>query len=190
MEKIQYTTISIELGNAPEIKDVLQRIAQYKDKTVVNIINPATNDTVIFSAENLQTMLTEGTSKVHFQAMDTRDYLSLMAQLIQQIASTGEMLRDKLLRHRTADLLVEMSDFLSKLGNIIVMISCFAKQQSHLGLEQNMDKLRQCQEHLGLACFYFEDNVRCRDEISYIILPVVQQVAGQIKGNGTLKNCK
>ncbi len=178
---IENTRAVMELPGEVDCDFVMQKIMELKNVVVVNIANSPEGGDVLFTLDNLRTLLAAGTRKLYMEAMAEKQYGALMGQQIAQLLVAIEQLEDQLRAQYITDLFAATSDLLFQLQNLVVLLTCLALQKKHTQLSESLEALGRFQEQLGNTVFFLEDNVRCLDDLQYEIVPCLQKIKRQLK---------
>lgn len=171
----------LELPDKVDYDYVMHQFLKLKGKVIINISSTPNERAVLFTADNLQALLLTGLRKLYVEIMEEKQYRSLMLQQLTNLLASAEKIESHLYNEYVTDLFVPITDFLSRLQNITVMLTCLALQKDYNHLSKNLDELHQFQEELGNCALFLEDNVCCLDDLHYKIMPCLKQIINQMK---------
>lgn len=178
---MEYSCLAIDIPKGTDCSEVLTRISQLDGVIVVNLALSAEGSQLIFTQENLQALLEADATALYLGIVPEAQYTALMRQQLLQLQAETENIRVLLRSNYLLNVEAELTDFLSRIQNVILMMECFALKKASLAINNILKRLSEDQEQLGVACFYLEDNVLCMDILHYRIKERLIKLAGELK---------
>lgn len=172
---MEYSRRTIGIKDQNDIHQVLQALSSLPDLVVVNIAGAAGDKPVLFSRENLHTILAGAPESLFVEALPIGQYKSLMGDRIDQAIQSTLSLRAMLRTRFAAELAAQIREFVAKLEQILPLLNCYALQKAGSSVAENMQKLRNSLGQLTASCREHGDNVRCMDDLQYEILPTLKK---------------
>lgn len=169
----------LELPDEVDCDYVMNQFLGLKEKVVINISGTSNEQAILFTADNLQTLLLAGIRKLYVETMEEKQYWLIMSQQLSSLLASAEEIEDQLYNRYVTDMFVPITDLLSRMQNIIVMLTCFALQKDYKLLSSKLEQLRQFQKELSNSAFFLEDNVCCLDNLHYQMVPCLKQTLGK-----------
>jgi hypothetical protein len=143
---------------------------------VVNIAASAEMKPVLFSEENLHTILAGGPESLVVEALALGEYRKLVGDKIDQAVHWTLSLRAMLRTQFVAELAAQVREFVAGLEQILPLLNCYALQKTGSGVAEDLQKLRNSLRGLTASWREHGDNVRCMDDLQYEILPVLKRL--------------
>jgi len=168
---VEYSRQVIRIHDRSDIQQILKIISGLQDLVVVNIASSAEMKPVLFSEENLRTILAGSPESLLLEGLPLAEYKRLVGEKIDQTVHSTLSLRAMLRTHFAAELVDEMREFVARLNEILPLLDCHALQNARSGVAENVQKLRDSLGQLTASCREHGDNVRCMDDLQYEILP-------------------
>lgn len=178
---MDYSCLAIDIPKGADCSGVLARISQLEGVIVVNLALSAEGSELIFTQENLQALLEAEATTLYLGIVPEAQYTGLMRQQLSQLQTETENIRALLRSNYLLNVAAELTDFLSRIQNVILMMECFALKKAGSAISNILKRLSEDQEQLGAACFYLEDNVLCMDILHYRIKERLMKLAGALK---------
>lgn len=154
----------------------MQAISSLQGLVVVNIADSAEMRPVLFSEENLHTILTAAPESLFVEALPLGEYKKLMRDKINLVMQSAISLRAALRTNYVADLAAQVRDFLRQLDQLLLMLRCYALQKARSSAAEDVRKLQILPGQLAASSFKYGDNVRCMDDLQYQILPALKNL--------------
>lgn len=173
---MEFSKHAIRIKGQKDIHQVVQTISSLQGLVVVNIADSAEMRPVLFSEENLHTILTATPESLFVEALPLGEYKKLMRDKINLVVQSAISLRAALRTNYVADLAAHVRDFLRQLDQILLMLRCYALQKAQSSVAKNVQKLQILPGQLAASSFEHGDNVRCMDDLQYQILPVLKNL--------------
>lgn len=177
---MHYNQYTIELSHDRTLDSVKKQISDQTKEIVVNISLTPEDKGLLYTSENLYSLLCCGITKLYLETLESEHYFSLLQQQFVQIVSLAENFKKQLVTHYITDLTSDVIEFLSFLQNTAMMLECLALSKNDERIAKQVALLKQQQEQLNITCFYLEDNVLCLDILSHEVIPTVKQASKQL----------
>ena len=159
--------LKVLTGESPD--SILEKLSGFKEEIAVNLATAPDDAGILFSPENLRTLLKNKLSQLYIDTVNQTDYCHVMQQEIAHLLEGSAELRKSLRTFYCCDLVTEVSEFLSHLQNVCIMLECLTINKSCSGLQPQLLTLRQSQEQLSECCFFLEDSALALDTLQYEI---------------------
>jgi hypothetical protein len=182
---MQYNKRILKISSGTTRSSLLEKIAGFKDEIVVNLATSPEDAGILFSPENLQSLLANNINELHIDTVNQTDYCSLMKQQVSQLLTSTADLRQKLRNCYCCDLSNEFSVFLSFLQNVCMMLECLTINKSYSSLQPQLLKLQQAEEQLSECCFFLEDVSLCLDILRYEVDVSLMHLLGSLQRTKT-----
>lgn len=173
---MNYNRFALTISHNSTLETVKQQILDQIRRIVVNISLTPEDKGMLFTPENLQTILDLDVTQLYLETLENNDYFSLMQQQSLHLLSQAEKLKKLLVNYYITNLTSEFSEFLSLIQNNAMMLECLVLSTDNAKIANQIVLLKQLQGQLSIACFYLEDNVLCMDKLCYEIVPMIKQL--------------
>lgn len=173
---MEYSRHVIGIKDQLDIHQVLRAISALHDQVAVNIAESAEAKPVLFSEENLRTILAGAPESLFVEALPLGAYRNMVMQKIEQVVQSTVALRTELRTHYVAELAAQVRDFLSQLGAALPLLQCWALQNARSVVAEEVRKLQNLSGQLAASSFEHGDNVRCMDDLQHQILPALNKL--------------
>lgn len=175
-----YNQYIIELSHDKTLDSVREQISDQTKEIVVNIKLTPEDKGLLYTSENLDSLLCCGITKLYLETLEVEHYFSLLQQQFIQSVSLAENFKKQLATHYITDLTSEVIEFLSCLQNTAMILECLALSKNDDGIAKQVALLKQQQEQLNITSFYLEDNALCMDILIHEVIPIDKQVLKQL----------
>jgi hypothetical protein len=170
---VEFSKQTIAIENRNDIHQLLH-VSSLKNHVVVNIAGSAEAKPIPLSEENLRAILDAAPKSLYVEALPFARFDKLMRDVIDQVIQSLLDLRSALRTQHVADLAAQIRDFLPRLDPILLLLQCYALQNTRSGVEDQVRKLESLRAQFVTSVFEHGDNVRCMDDLQYQILPALK----------------
>jgi hypothetical protein len=175
MSTLEYKTIHLDISASNSLPDVLKQLHGL-DFVVVNVHDHSSNTKVFFCLEHLEELLQANPSELTCEVVSLIEYKHSITKSIQHLLTDVEQLQNRLFSEFACDLAQPIADVLTRTKHLLTLVSCFALQKNAENLMDHISAANQTLEQISLACFYYDDNVRCYDGFRFELIPQVVKI--------------
>jgi hypothetical protein len=175
MSTLEYQTIHLDISASNSLPDVLKQL-YVLDFVVVNVHDHSNNTKVFFCLEHLEELLQAHPQELTCEVVSFHEYKNSITNSIQHLLTDVEQLQNRLFSEFACDLAQPIADILARTKHLLTLVSCFALQKNVQTLMDHITEANQTVEDISLACFYYDDNVRCYDGFRFELIPQMVKI--------------
>jgi hypothetical protein len=175
MSTLEYQTIHLDISASNRLPVVLKQL-HVLDCVVVNVLDCRSNTKVFFCTEHLEELLQANPKELTCEAVSYHEYKHSITQSIRHLVHDADQLQTRLMTEYACDLAQPIADVLARAKHLLTLLSCLALQKNVQKLMDHITATNQTLEQISLACFYYDDNVRCYDGFRFELVPQMVKI--------------
>lgn len=135
-------------------------------------------DPCLLSQENLEQVSAAGNGTIFLEQLRQEDYRNIIRDRLTNLIDLVRQMEKKLCSVYITAILEELAALLTQLDGAAGILTPVTVQKQ--ALEPEIERMKQAKEAIAMSGFYYEDNVRCRDNLCYVLLPQLQAAISYI----------